>query len=83
MNPNTRNNLRKYGAAIIAPIAMFAVSAHAVLPTYMSSAIDDSKTQLTELVGLMVPAAIFLVLLALGPRVLLKMIRGLGSKVSF
>jgi hypothetical protein len=79
---------KKRFAAVVALAAagstMFAAGdAAAILPSYVTGAITDSQAQLTDLVSTMVPAAITLVLLALTPRVLLKMIRGLGSKVSF
>lgn len=69
--------------ALAASIVVAAASANAVLPSYVGAAITDSQTQLLELIGVMVPAAIVLVLAALTPGVLIKMIRKLGSKVSF
>lgn len=79
-------NIIKRNALYLILIGGFAVastSADAALAAYVTQAITDAKTELTDLVAAMVPAAIVLVLLALTPRVLLKMIRALGSKVSF
>jgi hypothetical protein len=67
------------------PLALVvaAGAANAAVPAYVDSAITDSKTQILDLIGVMVPAAIIIVLAALTPGVLLKMIRKLGGKVSF
>jgi hypothetical protein len=76
-------NRKTLYAAVAVAMGSVSVSSFAALPSYVTAAITDSQAQLTELVSTMVPAAIALVLLALTPRVLLKMIRALGSKVSF
>ena len=78
-----KTKMQKLAAALSAAGVIGAVEVQAALPSYVTAAITDSQTQLTELVSAMVPAAITLVLLALTPRVLLKMIRALGSKVNF
>lgn len=75
--------LRNFRTAALVAVSTVALSANAVLPSYVGAAITDSQTQLLELIGVMVPAAIILVLAALTPGVLIKMIRKLGSKVSF
>lgn len=74
---------RKSFAPVAVLVTGLAVEAQAALPSYATAAITDVQSQLTDLVGAIVPAAVALVLLALTPGVLIKMMRKLGSKVSF
>jgi hypothetical protein len=53
------------------------------LPTYVSSGISSASAGLQELVLSVVPVAVALVILCIGPRVLIRMIRGMANKVEF